>query len=66
MLDGCLIEAIDLSAMEGPSFKPRCLTWQGHEFLDAVRDKDIWTKTLDVAKQGGTNSLSALFDIAAA
>lgn len=62
--DGGFIDAIDLSTMECSSFKPRCLTWQGHEFLDAVRDKDIWSQTLDLAKHGGTNSLTALFDIA--
>jgi len=27
---------------------PKTLTWQGHDFLDAVRDPEVWAKT----KQG--------------
>lgn len=26
-------------------WNPICLTWQGHEFLDAARDNTIWNKT---------------------
>lgn len=65
-MDGGFIEGIDLSTMDGSEFKPRCLTWQGHEFLAAVRDNDIWNRTLEVAKQGGSGTLSAFFDIAKA
>ena len=66
LMDGGYIEGIDLSTSDGSDYKPRYLTWQGHEFLAAVRDNDIWNKTLEVAKQGGAATLSAIFDIAKA
>jgi hypothetical protein len=62
--DAGLIEAQDLSDDEGVDFRPKYLTWQGHEFLAAVRERDIWQRTLEIAKQGGTASFSALWDIA--
>lgn len=64
--DGGFITAIDLSSSDGPDVRPRCLTWKGHEFLSDIKDQDIWQTTLTVAKRGGTESLSALWDIAKA
>jgi len=66
LADGGFITAIDLSSSDGPEFRPRCLTWQGHEFLGAIRDQEIWHQTLTVAKRGGTESLTALWEIAKA
>lgn len=34
-----LIEAQDNSTLDGLSWQPKRLTWQGHEFLDASRDE---------------------------
>ena len=64
LMDGGFATGIDLSTSDGNSFKPRCLTWQGQEFLAAIRDKEIWDKTLDIAKQGGSGTISAIIDIA--
>lgn len=37
--------------MRGNSF---CgMTWEGHDFLDCVRDPDMWKKTKDGALQAG-------------
>ena len=49
-----------------PEFHRLRLTWQGHEFLDAVRDPKIWKNTKAAAKKVGTESLSFLGDIAKA
>jgi hypothetical protein len=42
-----LIEAIDSSACGDKAFN--CIiegiTWEGHEFLDAIRDNTVWTRT---------------------
>lgn len=29
------------------------LTWEGHEFLDSIRDNTVWTKTKEVMKDKG-------------
>lgn len=36
------------------------LTWQGHDFLDSVRDPVIWLATKDGAKKAGGFSLELL------
>ncbi len=41
-----LIQGIDMSHLQSgsPDYLPHCLTWQGHEFLDACRHESIWVK----------------------
>ena len=37
------------------------LTWEGHDYLDAVRDEGIWAKTKNaVAETGGSATLEVL------
>lgn len=36
------------------------LTWQGHDFLDKVRDPEIWHATKEGAKKAGGFSLELL------
>ena len=31
-------------------WRPICLTWQGHEFLDLSRNDSVWSKALDKVK----------------
>jgi len=40
------------------------LTWQGHEFLDAVRDPEIWRKTKEGASKAGGFTVGLLADLA--
>lgn len=40
------------------------LTYQGHEFLNSIRENKTWSKTKDVAKQAGIFSLKMLGEIA--
>jgi hypothetical protein len=55
MADAGLLEAIDASTQEDFSWAPTALTWQGHEFLDAVRNETVWQKTKQlVAEKGGS------------
>ena len=44
----------------------RRLSWQGHEFLDDVRDPDIWRKTKERAKTVTTVGLGFVWEIAKA
>ena len=49
-----LIEANDLSTMYQFEWKPRSLTWAGHEFLDAARNDTVWNKTMTKLKDQAT------------
>lgn len=45
-------------------FLVHSLTWKGHEFLDSIRDENIWSKTKGAAKTIGSFSVELLFDLA--
>ena len=40
------------------------LTWHGHEYLDAIRDPEIWRETKDVAKSAGGWGIEIFKEIA--
>jgi Hypothetical protein (DUF2513) len=42
---------------------PTRLTYEGHEFLDTVRDNEIWRHTKETARSAGVASLKFLFEI---
>jgi acyl-CoA synthetase (AMP-forming)/AMP-acid ligase II len=48
-----LVQALDASTMGGVAFIPRRLTWDGHEFLDAARNEQVWTRTKATIRQHG-------------
>src|SRR5215208_2731090 len=48
-----LLAAQDLTTHNGFCWMPRSLTWEGHEFLDAVRNDTVWVKTKNVVKEKG-------------
>ena len=61
MQEAGLVEAIDFSSFDGKCWKPQRLTWDGHEFLDAVRSDTVWAKAKDkVMSTTGTLTLEAL------
>ena len=57
------IEALNLSSMSGYDWRPKRLTYQGHEFLDTIRDAEAWRITKETAKNAGVASIKALFEI---
>jgi hypothetical protein len=59
------IEAQDLCTIgpDGFDWKPKRLTYQGHEFLNAIREKEIWRQTKEAAKKGGVEALGFLWEI---
>jgi hypothetical protein len=57
------IEADDLTTMDGYDWRAKRLTYEGHEFLDTVRDAEIWRRTKETAKSAGIASVKALFEI---
>lgn len=66
LIDAGLIVVTDSRMHNGHEIYFERLSWQGHEFLAAIRDKEIWAQTKDLAKKGGTEGLGAIWDIAKA
>jgi hypothetical protein len=58
------IHAVDYSGGETLDWRPVYLTWDGHEFLDTIRDKAIWEKTKQGAAAAGGFSVDLLKDLA--
>ena len=55
------IEAQDLTTMDGICWKPKRLTYAGHEFLDAARSDTVWQKAKAwTLKSTGTLTLEGL------
>ncbi|MFU2088987.1 DUF2513 domain-containing protein [Avibacterium avium] len=54
-----IIEAIDISTMGEENFAAISLTWQGHEFLDKIRNDAVWNKIKSTIK---SKSLDLSFD----
>lgn len=40
------------------------LSHEGHEFMAAVREKEVWEKTKAAAKKGGSETLQFMWDVA--
>jgi hypothetical protein len=55
-----LIEAMDLSSFSGLAWRPKRLTWAGHEFIEASRDNSRWEKAKAILKQ---KSGGIVFDV---
>jgi Hypothetical protein (DUF2513) len=53
-----LIDPGGVAPMVGIGF--RCLTWEGHNFVDSVRDDAIWHEAKEGAKKAGSLSLELL------
>ncbi|HWD28285.1 MAG TPA: DUF2513 domain-containing protein [Rhizomicrobium sp.] len=56
------INAPGSQPMDGITF--RGLTWQGHDFLDSVRDPAIWRDTKEGARKAGGFSVDVLVALA--
>lgn len=60
LADAGLIEAIDVSSHDGVAWRPKHLTYAGHEFLDAARQDTTWNSAKEkVFKATGTITLEA-------
>jgi hypothetical protein len=47
-------------------FVPTRLTWSGHEFLDAVRDPEVWRRTKAGAAKAGGAGVEFMWELAKA
>jgi len=39
-----LIDAMNASTLEGIDWRAKGLSWDGHDFIEAIRDESRWTK----------------------
>lgn len=61
-----LVEGLEAHTMSTMSWLHIRLTWAGHEFLEAVRDDGIWSKTKEGAKRVGSQGFDFILDLAKA
>lgn len=61
-----LIEARNLTTVGNYQWLPKRLTYHGHEFLDSIRDPEIWQKTKAGAAKAGTGGLGFIWELAKA
>lgn len=64
LLDAGLIIAVDGELHNGSRILFQRISWQGHEFLATVRDKEIWEQTKKALRAGGVETIKAVWDIA--
>jgi len=67
MEQGGLVTAAQITAQEDPSptALPESITWDGHEFLDAVGNETVWVKLkAELKDRGLTLPFSLLQDLA--
>ena len=58
---GLLVDAGYVKPLKSLSYLVRGITWDGHEFLDAVRSDDVWSKVREkLAVLGETASLATI------
>jgi len=63
--EGGFIEGVEMSHSLGRAYNARRITWQGHEFLNTIRDENIWKKTLaSLKKVSGSTSLDVIKAVA--
>jgi len=63
-----LLEEADFIVVEGRmgggSVLVDRLSWRGHEFLDTIRDDEVWVQTKQTAKKAGTGAIEFVWGIA--
>lgn len=53
----------DMSTFDGVDWEAQRLTYAGHEFLDTIRDAEVWRRTKDAAVKVGGVSLQVMVEI---
>ena len=68
LADGGLIDVIDTNTKDSKVFScfVKGITWQGHEFLDSVRDDGVWSHTMEKLKPVGSASIDIVKSVAIA
>ena len=64
LLDAGFIDGVDTSHMGGRELIVRRMTFAGYDFLDSIRDEEIWKKTKVGAGAAGGFTVELLKDLA--
>lgn len=59
-----LVSGVEAHSMSGKNWLNIALTWQGHDYLDSIRDPEIWDKTKKGATAAGGFTLDILSALA--
>lgn len=60
------VTGIEAHSMEHMQWMELKLTWRGHEFIEQVRDPEVWARTKEGAKKAGNFGIEFLIEIAKA
>ncbi|MFH1339683.1 MAG: DUF2513 domain-containing protein [Pseudomonadota bacterium] len=60
------VSGISIGDDDGEAWVDLKLTWHGHEFLEKVRDPEVWSRTMAGAKKAGNFGLEFVGDLAKA
>ena len=60
------VQQVPEADASGSYFAPICLTPKGHDFLESVRDEEIWNQTKEAARKGGAATIELLVEISKA
>lgn len=66
LAEASFLEAVDFSSFDGYEWQPQRLTYAGHEFLDTIRDPEIWQNAKEGARKVGAASVQLIWQIATA
>lgn len=66
MQEAGFIEARDLTNLKQYEWQPKRLTFKGHEFLDTIRDREVWRRTKEGAEKAGSASIGFIWELAKA
>jgi hypothetical protein len=58
-----LLSGISLGGLSRFEWQPKRLTYKGHEFLDTVRDGEVWRRTKAGAEKAGVAGLGVLLEL---
>jgi len=53
-----------IKLLNGTRFTITSLTWDGHQFLDCIRDEEVWEKTRRKSSKFGSTPVKILAEIA--
>ncbi|KPX27187.1 MULTISPECIES: DUF2513 domain-containing protein [Pseudomonas] len=58
-----LLAALNTGGMDRFRWQPQRLTYKGHEFLDTIRDGEVWRRTKAGAEKAGVAGLGVLLEL---
>lgn len=63
LIEAQYMQAIDASDLSSEDYMQLGLTWSGHEFLETIRDSEVWSKTKAGATKVGSWSVGLLAEL---